>query len=124
MGLELGATWNPKTYSTFDLSLAHEPNETDGTGSYIRATGGLLTWNHEWSSRFVHDANFGYSKEKFVGLGTTRSDNLYSAGAGIAYQVFDWLNIGLSYNYSLRKSNVANASYHGNHFGFNFSGTL
>lgn len=124
LGTELGVTWSPKTYSIFDLSVAYEPDETDGTGSFIRSAGGALAWNHEWSSRFSHQASLGYSNQRFTGLGTSRRDNVYRAGAGVAYELFNWLNLGLSYGYQYRKSNVANASYHGNKYGVNFLGTM
>jgi len=123
-GIELGATWRPRTYSTVDLSVANAPVETDGTGSVIRRTSTALGWSHEWSYKFSHQASLGYSHDKYIGLGTNRRDNVYNAGAGFTYQLFKWLNVGLSYRFDYRLSNVPNASFHGSNFGFNFTGTL
>jgi len=124
VGVELGANWKPMTYSIVDLSVANKPVETDGTGSLIRRTSANLGWSHEWSSKFSHQISLGYDRDRFIGLGTNRRDNIYNAGAGIRYQLFKWFNVGLSYRFEYRISNVTNASFHGNSFGFNFTGTL
>jgi len=124
VGVELGVTWRPRTYSLVDLSVTNAPVETDGTGSVIRRTSTGLGWSHKWSSKFSHQASLGYNRDKYIGLGTNRRDNVYSAGAGFTYQLFKWLQVGLTYRYDYRRSNAANASYRGNQFGFTFAGTL
>lgn len=114
--IEAVAIWEPLTYSRVTFTALREPNEAaTADSSYVSST---LTadWQHDFSSRTTFNANISDRTDNYSG---TRKDDLFNVGLGIDYKLKRWLNIGASYRYSERDSNVVNASYDDNIFMFN-----
>jgi len=121
---ELGMEWQPLSYSTVSLNTEATTNETDGLGTFIKTKSGSISWNHGWSSRLSHTLSGSYSQNRYIGAAVARKDNLVSLGASLDYQMWRWLNIGASYDYSNRNSNVANSSYKNNVVALNIQATM
>jgi len=121
-GWEANIDWEPLSYSTVSLGTSSLPNETDGTGSYIKSRDVNMQWNHEWSSRVSHDLHGSYTRNTYVGA--TRRDTLTAVGLMLNYELQRWLTAGAGYDYSRRTSNAANSSYKRNVFIVNLSAAL
>lgn len=111
---EVNVSWQPLSYSTWNLSTSSTPKETDGTGNYTKDTNVNLAWNHAWSSYVSHHASVGYSRDIFKGSKPERTDKTTSASFGMDYKFRRWLTLGAEYDYHKRSSNTANASYRQN----------
>ena len=121
---ELGAKWAPTTYSSVQISSDYGPQETDGTGSYIKSIGADVSWDYAWNNRLSHNVYGGYHENRYQGVGVARKDRLSSAGISVDYQIQRWLGIGAGYDYLNRNSNLANTSFKDNTWSLNLLLTL
>lgn len=112
VAVEVGATWSPRSYSIFDLSLARETDETNGNGSYVVRNSADLGWTHFWKDRFSTTANIGISDENYKE--NARDDSLNYYGLSAKYQFTDWLMSGLGYRHSNRTSTLQDFEYKDN----------
>ncbi len=112
LAVEAGATWSPKSYSIFDLTLARETDETNGNGSYVVRNSADIGWTHFWKDRFSTTANLGLSKEDY--RGSLRNDDVNYYGLSAKYQFRDWLMSGLGYKHINRDSTLNDFSYKDN----------
>jgi hypothetical protein len=104
---EAGVTWKPLTYSTFTLNTGRNITDTtsDNTavvGDYVLATNYRLNWSHEWRSNLRSELSWNHTKSKYVGVMRLDKLNLYKAG--IYYDFRRWMNAGVEFNYSERRS--------------------
>jgi hypothetical protein len=102
---EVAVSWAPRTYSVVDLTSSRVPQETNGTGAFIRASNTTLAWTHGWSEQ-LH-SNLSYTMGKDTYPGNTRVDDRESWRAGVDLDVYRWLNVGASYTYNDRNSNTS-----------------
>jgi len=109
LAVEVGATWRPRTYSTFDLTLARETDETNGNGSYVVRNSAALGWTHFWKDRFSTNANIGASDEYYKG--SLRDDSINYYGVSASYQITEWFMSGLGYKHVKRDSSIDDFSY-------------
>lgn len=109
LAVEVGASWRPRTYSVFDLTLARETDETNGNGSYIVRNSAALGWTHFWKDRFSTNANIGKSDENYKD--SLRDDSLNYYGVSASYQFTDWFMSGLGYKHVKRSSSIEDFSY-------------
>jgi uncharacterized protein (PEP-CTERM system associated) len=65
--------------------------------------------DHELLRNLLINLNAGYENDSFQGI--TRTDNVFTAGAGVRYLVNRNLFLGGSFSYYQRSSTVAGASY-------------
>lgn len=113
VAVEVGATWSPRSYSIFDLTLNRETDETNGNGSYVIRNSADIGWTHFWKDRFSTTANIGVSNEDYQGL-TLRDDDVNYYGLSAKYQFRDWLMSGLGYKHIDRSSSIDDFEYKDN----------
>ena len=65
--------------------------------------------DHELMRDLLINLNAGYENDSFQGI--TRTDNVFTAGAGVTYYVTRNLYLGGTFNYYQRSSAFAGASY-------------
>jgi len=121
---ELDVRWKPKSYSRWRLTSSSMPAVSDGSDSYTLDTGGRLSWEHEWSGRFSHEAYIGYEGKRYRGVSVPRTDKETTAGLSLDYQLFRWLAFGAGYDYTNRNSNKQNASHRQNIWSVRILGSL
>ncbi len=112
LAVEVGASWSPKSYSMFDLTLARETDETNGNGSFVVRNTVDVGWTHFWKDRFSTTANVGTSSEDY--RGSLRDDTVNYYGLSAKYQFRDWLMSGLGYKHINRDSSLDAFSYNDN----------
>jgi hypothetical protein len=107
-GMSGGAalTWNVTRLTTVTGSIVRDVQETviSGASSYF-GTRFALGVDHELLRNLILNGNVSYENDDFQGI--TRSDDLYSAGAGARYLINNnfWLSGG--YQYLKRKSEAS-----------------
>lgn len=128
MSWELNMEWNPMPNSTWTLKTSSAPLESSGYGTFSVSDGVKLTWNHQWSERLSHKASVGYDVNriygKVYGIVIGRRDRVSTAKLSVDYQLQDWLTVEPAYNYTVRHSNVANASFKQNIWSLNLIAML
>jgi hypothetical protein len=112
-------TWTvtPLTTLTFGgLRTFNTGNTTSGVNGVIGPTGsGYLTTtvaanaDHELRRDVLLNVNASYENDSFQGI--SRTDNVYTAGAGFRYLINRNLFLGGFYTYSQRSSSIAGLSY-------------
>lgn len=104
------------------LNAARTVNETNlrlpVAQRYFVTTGGYLEMKQAILKKFYAKINgsFGqdvYSDKQLVTSGELerRQDHTTSAGAGIGYDIQDWLNLAVDYTYRVRNSNLDTVEY-------------
>ena len=105
MTWEIDLQWQPRTYSTVNISSARDFQETNGAGNFIQHDNFItFNWTHDWQTRISTSVDFSYSEDTFDP--TTREDELTSAGVHINYELRRWATIGAGYRYDERDSNA------------------
>lgn len=94
---EVDLTYEPRTYSRFNLESRRYFNETNGFGNAVDTEDTTLTWTHKWNTRS--------STELLATAGThdytesIRQDDLYGAGAQYTYAFRRWMDLGVGYRF-------------------------
>jgi len=115
VGFGLNGYWNPTTIDTLTLNLGRDVEETivPGASNYIE-TRSRLNWDHELLRNVLLNAEAGYSRDSFEGIG--RDDDVYLAGVGAKYLINSHFNLFANYDYIDRVSNISVDSYQQNRF--------
>lgn len=97
-------------YTALTLAASRKLNETTLRGSrYILSTGASAELRHVFLTKFTGLLHGTYGKDKFSdiveGAEGVRKDVSATYGAGVNYQMQDWLGAGLDYNHKHRNSN-------------------
>jgi hypothetical protein len=107
-------TWNVTPLTSIILDLSSEIDETtveyDGdvaTANFQNSAG--LDVTHELLRNVLLNANIGYERDEFQG--TSRTDNIYSAGGGVTYLINRNLSLNANYRYTHRDSDDDTAEY-------------
>ncbi|MNZ95387.1 hypothetical protein D3C78_1145330 [compost metagenome] len=136
---EVGATWKPRTYSTFRLTTRRAFDEGsnsigtigDGTDTTVRDSNDdsavklqttTLGWKHYWKTHLYSDLS--YTRMDLEYLDTDREDKFNSINLGLTYEMRRWLDIGLGYKYSDNDSNVGSESYERNIYALTINASL
>ncbi len=100
--------WEPETYSklTAFTERASEEN-AGGTGNFLADTFGV-GWRHAFSERLQLDTALDYTVAKFD---TFREDKYLGFDLTLTYEVTRWLDLGGTYQYLNRRSNIADINY-------------
>ena len=109
LAIEAGLTWNLRSYSVIDLTVARETDETNGNGSYVVRNSVDLGWTHFWRERFSTTANIGKLDENYKG--SLRDDSASYYGVSAKYQFSNWLLAGLGFKHHDRESSLNDFSY-------------
>ncbi|SFQ41724.1 uncharacterized protein, PEP-CTERM system associated [Geopseudomonas sagittaria] len=119
---EVGATWEPRTYSRFSLNTRRGFDEGDSGASTIKTQSTTLSWNHDWAERL--SSNVSYTRMDQEYQDTNREDQIDTFGIGLTYEMRRWLDVGLGYKYSENDSDAANESYERNIYALSFTASL
>jgi len=108
----LSVDWSPLTYSVVSFSSAQEA--TENSGNYIDSESYGVSWTHNWSQSFSSNAFYEIADETHDGELLGREDELTDYGVRVDYAMRRWLNVGVSYTFADRESNVADRNYERN----------
>lgn len=108
---EAEVQWAPKAHSVISLSTSREPRETTGMGNFIDAETYGVNWQHGWSSRITSNVFYNMSEESYEKSAVKREDDLESYGLRVDYSLLRWVDLGLSYTYSEKDSNLNQFDY-------------
>ncbi|MGV8844439.1 MAG: outer membrane beta-barrel protein [Pseudomonas sp.] len=119
---EVGVTWMPRTYSTFNLTTRRALDEGDNGASAIQAQSTSLSWEHEWADRLTSNASFSYADKEYQDV--NRDDQLSTLGLGLTYEMRRWLDVGVGYAYSDNDSSAATESFERNIYSISVTASL
>lgn len=109
---ELGAIWEPLSYSRVSLSAGQKFDEGSFGYNYAETTRTNVSWNHDWRHNLNSTVNLGLTQEAFKeGTSANRTDKTYTAGVSFDYQLRYWLDLQAGYTYSERSSVDANREF-------------
>jgi hypothetical protein len=110
-GLQLN--WAVTRLSTITADISRSIEETDeiGASSYF-ATIASLGVTHALTRTVTLNANVSYTNNDYRGV--TRNEDIYSASAGLDYELTPHFHVGADYRYTTRSSNVAGTNYNQN----------
>ena len=111
---EVEASWAPKTYSKVTLSTSREPQETDGTGSFIDIKSIALSWQHGWSDRLRSYLSIASSDETYVDSQDDRAETTNRLGLSVDYAIQRWMDIGGSIGISNKDATNEGFDYDSN----------
>ncbi|MNZ44901.1 hypothetical protein D3C78_625390 [compost metagenome] len=119
---EVGATWEPRTYSRFSLNTRQGFDEGDSGASTIKTQTTTLSWNHDWAERLSSNVSYTRMDQDYQDI--EREDTIDTFGIGLTYEMRRWLDVGLGYKYSENDSDAANESYERNIYALSFTASL
>lgn len=124
---EVTGTWQPRTYSTFNLSTRRGLDESDdsdatATASSIQTQRTSLDWEHQWLDRLTSEISYSYTDKQYQGI--NRDDQLVTLGLGLTYEMRRWLDVGVGYRYLENDSSLIGESYERNIFSVSFTASL
>lgn len=111
---EVGVTWKPLTYSTFTFTSGRNVTDTvsglpGSVGNFILGTSYGVNWTHDWRSNLRSEAAWNQTKSDYSGI--DRLDKLETYKLGMYYEFRRWMNAGVEFNISARRSNVADYNF-------------
>lgn len=126
MGMwEVGTSWQPLTYSTFNLSTRRGFDEGDDGASTIKTQSYNMDWKHYWLDRLYSNVEAGYSKKKYqYDNASKRDDKLKTYGVGVTYEMRRWLDIGLGYSHNKNTSDIRSEEYKRNIYALTINASL
>lgn len=119
---EVGISWKPRTYSTFNLKTRRALDEGDDGASSIKAQSTTLSWEHEWLDRLTSDVSYTYLDKEYQDI--DRDDKIDTFGLGFTYEMRRWLDVGFGYKYSENSSSAVGESYERNIYSISFTASL
>lgn len=102
-------TWQPRSYSKFDLYSSRQPVESTGLGTFILSDATGIVWSHGWSSTFITEASARVQKDRYKGF--DRDDDVTSLGMKATYRFRRWMSLGAEYQHTNRDSNIGIFEY-------------
>lgn len=125
---EVGATWEPRTYSHFSLTTRSSFDEgygydnTNANASTIKTRSTTLSWKHDWAERLSSDLSYTRTDQDYQDI--NRKDKINTYGIGLNYAMRRWLDIGIGYKYAENNSDAVNASYERNTYAITLNASL
>ncbi len=119
---EVGATWEPRTYSRFNLNTRRGFDEGEDNASTIKTQSTTLSWTHDWAERLSSNVSYTRSDREYQDV--DREDQIDTFGIGLTYEMRRWLDVGLGYKYSENDSDATNESYERNIYALSFTASL
>lgn len=98
-------------YSSLKIIAMREVNESSALGTrYFVTTGAFAEYTHKLTYKISAVARASYGVDDYSNAiapdTEARSDKTFLGGAGLKYQMRDWLEFVLDYNYRNRNSNI------------------
>lgn len=97
--------WRPRTYSAFTLTATRNTREPDTNADFLLREDIVLSWVHDWASRFGTTMDIGYGEDDFRPNGPT--EDLFYWGVGARYAFSQHLRFGVSVTSYHRDSGAA-----------------
>ncbi|NBA96529.1 outer membrane beta-barrel protein [Pseudomonas sp. R5(2019)] len=119
---EVGVSWKPRTYSTFNLKTRRGLDEGQDNASAIESQSTTLSWKHEWLDRLSSDFSYTYSDKEYQDI--KRDDKIDTFGLGLTYEMRRWLDVGVGYKYSENDSSAPNESFERNIYTLSLTASL
>lgn len=112
---DININWAPKPYSRFTLygrreSLEDASGESGGLGTLLASTMGLR-WRHALTERLDFDSGIEYVLAEYD---DGRDDDYLTFDFGLVQQLRTWLDVGVHYEHTRRRSNVPGINYDDN----------
>ncbi len=121
---EVGATWEPRTYSRFSLNTRRGFDEGTDNSSTIKTQTTTLRWDHDWAERLSSNVSYTRSDQDYLDTVIPREDKLDTFGIGLTYEMRRWLDIGIGYKYAENDSDVQSESYERNIYAVTLNASL
>lgn len=131
---EVGVSWAPVSYSTFNLKSRRGFDEStayigadsletfDSITSTIRTVDTQLTWKHYWMEHLYSGAEYRHIDRKYQNY--DRDDKIQQYGLSLNYQARRWLDVGIGYTHRENDSDLKNNSYKRNIYAVTFNASL
>lgn len=119
---EVGATWKPRTYSSFSLNTRRGFDEGEDNASTIETQSTTLSWDHSWAERLGSTVSYTRSDQDYQDV--KREDTSDTFAVRLTYEMRRWLDIGLGYQYSENDSDADNESYERNIYTLSVTASL
>lgn len=111
---EVGGSWSPRSYSTFEASLQRSPEETNGTGDFIDARTFTIGWEHQWLPRFGTRVAYRNIDQSYQSA--ARDKQIDSVMFRVTYQMRRWLRWNLDLDWRERDSDVQSLEFERNQY--------
>ncbi|MDD5586670.1 MAG: outer membrane beta-barrel protein, partial [Alphaproteobacteria bacterium] len=103
--------WNVTGMDTLVLEVSRSIEETTDTNfNSYKATGGSATFTHELLRNVLLEADFGFTRSDYNGIGERQDDNVL-AGGGARWLINRYLYSDFIYNWSNRDSDAPGSDY-------------
>ncbi|GMQ81786.1 MAG: hypothetical protein BMS9Abin05_1222 [Rhodothermia bacterium] len=100
--------WVPKPYSKVTAYTRRSSEENaGGVGNYLSDSYGAL-WRHAFTERLDLNTSIDYTVADFDSV---REDKYVSFDFGLTYEVTRWLDVGATYRYLNRRSNIPGINF-------------
>jgi hypothetical protein len=119
---EAGVRWMPLTRTAVDIQSSKATADPVGYGNYQINTSNSVVWNHSWTGYVTSKVSVGRVNTDYAG--TARNDTIDTVGGAVTYSVLRWLNIGVDYANTNRKSTDSTAAFRRNVLMFVATATL
>lgn len=119
---EVGATWQPRTYSRFGLNTRRGFDEGDSGADVIKTKTTTLSWSHDWAERLTSDVSYTRRDQEYQGI--EREDKADIFAIGLTYEMRRWLDVGIGYKYAENDSDAINESYERNIYALTLNASL
>jgi hypothetical protein len=106
---EADIRWMPLPRTAVDIQSSKATADPLGYGNYQVNTANSVTWNHKWTGYVTSKIVAGRVKTDYAG--TARNDTIDTVGGTLTYGVLRWLNIGVDYVNTNRKSTDSTAAF-------------
>ncbi|GAA5525035.1 hypothetical protein Maes01_01595 [Microbulbifer aestuariivivens] len=101
---EVGVTWEPLTYSTFQLSTARRFEEAQGEGDFTDVEEFAASWSHTWLERLSTDLSFYHQNMGYEG--TERTEERNGASLKVNYEMRRWMTLTAGYTFDNQNSTL------------------
>ena len=119
---EAGVTWDPLTYSSFNLTTRQGFDEGENKASTIKTRNTRLGWTHGWTDRISTETSYARTDKKYQDI--SRKDEVDNYGVSVNYQARRWLDLGLGYTFTNNSSDVKSERYKRNVYALTVSASL
>ena len=111
---DVGLTWQAKEYSKIDLGTRHKAKDPDQLGDYIEESYYRAAWEHYWLDSVSSTVSWSFINDDYTG--SSREDKTDEYLVGLNYDVRRWLNLGLGYRLTDKRSTDSAIGYDKNVF--------
>ena len=104
-----GVSWQPRSYSTFNLIASRETDESRGFGNFVLREDISLDWTHFWTTRFNTVLEYGVGTDDY--RPGVREDDFTYWGVEARWQLNQYFQVGVGFHDYERDSNDSEFNY-------------